>query len=47
MTLILLIVAMILLGLRAFGIGVGRVDLGWLGLAVLVLTFVLGAAGVS
>lgn len=34
MELILMIVAVILLGLAAFGAGVGRVSLGWLGLAI-------------
>lgn len=34
MELILMIVAVILLGLAAFGVGVPRVSLGWLGLAI-------------
>jgi hypothetical protein len=42
LTLLLLIVALILLGLRAFGVGARRVDLGWLGLAVFVLSFLVG-----
>lgn len=38
---ILLITAVVLLSLRAFGIGPARPDLGWLGLAVLTLTFLV------
>lgn len=45
LTIVLLIVALILLALRAFGVSSGRVDLGWLGLAVYVLAVLLG--GVS
>lgn len=39
--LILLLAATVLLGLGAFGVGVGRVDLGWLGLALFTLTFLI------
>jgi hypothetical protein len=42
LTSLLLIVALILLGLRAFGVGARRIDLGWLGLAVFVLSFLVG-----
>ena len=39
--LILLLAATVLLGLRAFGVGVGRVDFGWLGLALFILTYLI------
>lgn len=35
MALILLVIALILLLLAAFGVGFGRVSFGWLGLAIL------------
>jgi hypothetical protein len=42
LTTLLLIVALILLGVRSLGVGARRVDLGWLGLAVFVLSFLVG-----
>lgn len=39
--LILLIAAVICLFLAAFGVAVSRVSLGWLGLALFVLTFLI------
>jgi len=42
LTVLLQIVALIMLGLRAFGVGARRIDLGWLGLAVFVLSFLVG-----
>ena len=44
--LILLIASVICLALAAFGVGAGRVHLGWLGLALFVLTFLEMLAGV-
>lgn len=38
---VLLVAAVVLLGLRAFGIGPARPDLGWLALALVVLTFIV------
>jgi hypothetical protein len=38
--LLLLVVAVVLLVAAAFGLGAGRVALGWLGLAAFVLTFI-------
>lgn len=39
LTLILYVTAVILLALAAFGVRAGRVNLGWLGLALAVLAF--------
>ena len=41
LTLILLIAAVICLGLAAFGVPVRRIHLGWLGLALFVLTYLV------
>ena len=38
---ILLVIAFILLLLAAFGVAAERISLGWLGLAVFVLTFIV------
>jgi hypothetical protein len=45
LTLILLILALVLLGCAAFGVGRPRVHLGWLGLACWALTALIGAFG--
>jgi hypothetical protein len=39
--LVLYVVACVLLVLAAFGVGVGRVSLGWLGLAIIAVTALL------
>lgn len=45
--LILLIAAFILLVMAAFGIGLGSVSPGWLGLAFVVLVMLLGGGGLN
>ena len=41
LVLILLIAAVICLGLAAFGVGANRISLGWLGMALFVLTLLV------
>ena len=43
--LILLIASVICLALAAFGVPAGRVHLGWLGMALFVLTFLVPKLG--
>jgi hypothetical protein len=38
---LLVLIAVILFVLRAFGVGAGRVDLGWLGLAFFAASFLV------
>lgn len=45
MSALLLLVALILFVLRAFGVGNGTVDLGWLGLAFFAASFLVGYVG--
>ena len=39
--LVLLLLALVLIGCRAFGVGHPRVDFGWLGIALLVLIYII------